>query len=159
MKRILGWVAVFILVVGGAIVTFWPVATWRLYDANWQPLALTQAESYCVGQVLVKNAYANKQGDSEVDDCVKASTLDTVPDVARALHWGCEGIRSLDPAWTQADCLDALDRYEFWFLLHGGWTWGWNDQNPRPNVAYINIREAPRGSRNDSNRTTDGRFG
>ena len=159
MKRILGWIAVVILVVGGGIATFWPVPTWRLYDANWQPLALTQAEAYCVGQVLAKNGYANKQDDSEVDACVTDSKLDnTLPDVGKAMKWGCDGIRSVDSSWSQTECLAAFDSYDMWLLLHGGYTWAWNDQNPRPNVAYSNIREAPRGERNDNNRNTDGRF-
>ena len=159
MKRILGWVAVFILVVGGAIVTFWPVPTWRLYDANWQPLAMTQAESYCVGKVLAENSYNNTKDNPTVDRCVAESKMDnTVPHVEKAMQWGCEGIRSVDSSWSQTDCLEAFENWDMWLLQHGGYTWAWNDQNPRPNVAYSNIREAPRGERNTNNRTTDGRF-
>ncbi len=159
MKRVLGWVAVFILVVGGGIVTFWPVDTWRLYDANWQPLALTQAESYCAGKVLAENNYSNKANDKDVDVCVKESKFDnTVPNVGKALKWACEGIRSVDYSWTAADCIGTFDNYQFWLMQHGGYTWNWNDQNPRPNVAYSNIREAPRGERDSNIRNTDGRF-
>lgn len=159
MRRVLGWVAVFILVVGGATVTFWPVPTWRLYDANWQPLAMTQAEAYCVGQILAGNGYNNIKDDREVDGCVAGSKLDNaIPDVGRVAYWGCDGIRSIDSSWSQTDCLATFIDLDIWFLQHGGYTWAWNDQNPRPNVAYSNIREAPRGERNDNNRQTEGRF-
>ena len=159
MKRIMAWVTVFVLVVGGGIVAYWPVATWRLYDANWQPLALTQAESYCAGKILAQNSYSNKANDREVNECVAESRFDnSVPNVGKALRWACEGIRSADPSWSTADCLGTFENYQFWLMQHGGYTWNWNDQNPRPNAAYSNIREAPRGERNDNNRDTDGRF-
>ena len=159
MKRILAWVAVFVLVLGGAVAIYWPVPLWRMYDANWQPLAMTQAESYCAGKVLAQNGYSNKANDKEVDQCVKDSEWDnTTPDVGKALKWACEGILSTDPAWSITDCIGTFDSNSFWLMLHGGYTWRWNDQNPRPNTAYSNIREAPRGERNDNTRNTDGRM-
>lgn len=159
MKRVLGWVVVFVLVVGGATATFWPVPTWRLYDANWQPLVMTEAESYCVGRVLAENGFNNTQNDPKVKACIEESVLDNAtPNISKAIMWACQGIKSVDPSWSLTDCGNSVYGFNIWFLLHGGYTRSWNDQNPRPDAAYSNIREAPRGERNDNNRQTEGRF-
>ena len=158
MRRILAWIVVVVLVVGGGVVAYWPVAKWRMYDANWKPLAMTEAESYCAGKILAENMYTNMYDDPQVRRCIQQSKKGTVPDVGKSLRWVCEGIRSVDPSWSTSDCLDTLNHYDFWLLLNGGYTGNWNDQNPRPDTAYSNIREAPRGERNDNNRNTDGRF-
>ena len=60
MKKFLTYTLAVMLVVGGAIAVNWPVNTWRLYDGNWQPLAMTEAESYCAGYHVALNDYSEK---------------------------------------------------------------------------------------------------
>ena len=160
MKRIFIWIATILLVVGGFILAFWPVQTWRIYDAGWQPLALTHAESYCAGQVLAENGYTNQANDPRVDECViESKKNNTTPNIGQAVRWVCDGMRKIDPGFGLMNCMDILNNMNLWFLQHGGYTWSWNDAHPRPIVAYVNVRDAPRGERDDSVRDSGGRFG
>lgn len=138
--KFLTWTAVVLLVVGGAVAVMWPVETWRLYDENWQPLALTHAENHCAGEILGGN-FENKTNDPRVDECVATSHLDNeTPNVASSVGWFCEGIASATTSLGVADCVSQVESLDIWGLQHGGYTWEWNDANPRPVAAYEDIR-------------------
>jgi hypothetical protein len=156
MKKILVRILAAVLVVGGLVAVLWPVDTWRLYDANWQPLAMTEAENYCAGKVLAENSFVNKKDDIIVDTCVETSDRGNVASVGSSQAWFCQGIRSVLPSFD--DCLPVVQNYQIWGLQHGGYTLEWNDSNTYPQIVQYNITEAPRGDgRDDGNRNDNGR--
>jgi len=149
------WVAGIALIVGGFIVITADVPMWRLYDKNWNPLAMTEAENYCVGQVLGKNALNNTKDDPEVAACVAASRMDNAtPNIAMSIEWGCKGIYSTYPDFLVDECKSQIEEGDLWFLQHGGYTWEWSESgsNKRPVASHSNIGQPPRGERNDSER-------
>jgi len=153
MKKFMIWMAGIALIIGGFIIITADVPMWRLYDKNWQPLAMTEAENYCVGQILGKNGLNNTKNDPEVDACVAASRMDNVtPNIAKAVTWACQGIASRYPGLTIEDCEGQVEGGDLWFLQHGGYTWEWNSGNKRPVASHSNIGQPPRGERNDSER-------
>lgn len=153
MKKFLTYFLAVALVVGGGIAVSWPVPTWRLYDGNWQALAMTEAESYCAGFHVALSGYSDKPN-KETDDCVLTSSMDnTTPSVANSQFWACKGVNAADPAFPVADCVATVQSYEIWFLLHGGFSYVWNAGNKYPQVAAANISKAPpRGEGRDSER-------
>ena len=159
MKRILIWIALVTFAIGAAVVVFWPVSNWRLYDENWNPLALTEAESWCAGEILARNKFANKRDDPQVDACVvNSSKNNTVPDVVKAQGWQCSAMVSVVPEWGYDNCLATLQSYKIWLLQHGGYTMDWNTSNPYPDIVQYNISQAPRGERDGEQRNEGGRL-
>lgn len=159
MKKILIKLAIVLLVVGGTVLVSWPTIQWRLYDAEWQPLAMTKAESFCAGMILAERGFINLPNDIEVDKCVANSKHDnTTPNLGMAVRWGCTGVQAVDSSYPIEACLEAIEYYQLWFLQHGGYTWNWNDGHKRPVIAFTNIREAPRGERNNNIRDDEERF-
>jgi hypothetical protein len=131
MKKILVWVALVLLVVGGAVAVVWPVEHWRLYDANQKPLALTERENYCAGLVGLETGF--KEESDKALDCLETNTKDnTTPSIAKSTGWACDGI--LNGGWggTHEFCLEIFEINEYWLLATGGLTFEWNDAHPRP---------------------------
>lgn len=156
MKKFLTWTAIVVLVIGGGILTFWPVDTWRLYDANQQPLVMTEAESYCAGVVGFANGFEER--DPNVAACIKFQVAsgekdNTVPDVGKAPMWMCDGVRAAGFAGGPWLCLDILEYNQLWMIVTGGLTTSWNDAHPRPTaIDSGNIQDAERAPR--ENRST-----
>ncbi len=150
MKKFLGWAAVFIIVVGGGILAFWPVDFWRLYDADWNALALTNAENYCAGAEGMANGF--KRDDTRTKDCTKNSARDNeTPSITSSSKWACEGVTStgLFPGGVY-DCMRVVEDNNLWLLEGGGITYRWNDQRPRPAPLDEGVLDKkPRGNRSD----------
>lgn len=161
MKKILTKIAAVTFVVGGLVAVMWPVPTWRMYDANWQELAMTQAESYCSGYVLGENGFNNVPDIPGMETCIAESNLDNLePDIAQSVRLACTGLSIWFPEYVVSDCMADVEGFEVWFLVDGGYTWEWNASHPRPVVAHYNISQAPRGERGDnSGRDFTGRVG
>lgn len=154
MRKFLLYFAGFALVVGGFIAVMWPVPNWRLYDANWRPLAMTQAESFCAG-LLFGERMTNEQDHEWMVDCIANSSYEHTPSVANSPAWGCQGLLSTPygAGWPLEDCLAAMEAAEVWWLLDGGYTMEWNSGNKRPEVAASNIKQAPdRDGRDETGR-------
>lgn len=131
MKRYATYLAALLLVVGGGAAVFWPVNFWRLFDDNLQPLALTQAETYCAGLHGWQNGFA--LNDPDVTECEKTSGYDnTTPSVANAVMWGCQGIVAGGWPGQVSECSDIFERDQLWLVKGGGITWSWSDAWPRP---------------------------
>lgn len=159
MKRLLVKIAASLFVLGGAALVFWPINFWRLYDANWSPLALTYAEAYCTGYILGESGFTNKPS-PDVAVCVENSDFDNeTPSIGRAIHWGCEGLY-VSVGFPIPDCKKVFEDYEMWWLLDGGYTWEWDKAHPRPVVAHADIGTAPpRQERDGNERNSGGRLG
>jgi hypothetical protein len=154
MRKFFAFVAGIILIIGGFIIINWNVPTWRLYDGNWKPLAMTQAENWCAGKVLGDNGFNNKQDDPDVDACVAASKMDnTTPNIALSVEWACRGVNAAFPDFPVEDCKVQVEGGDIWFLQHGGYTWEWNSGNKRPVASHSDIRQPPRGERDSDERT------
>jgi hypothetical protein len=160
MKRILGISAAILLVVGGLVAVLWPVETWRMYDANWKPLAMTEAEAYCAGFVLGEGNFTNKENPEGMEVCYTSSKYDnTVPRIGVAVRRFCEGLFAT-VGYPVGECENAVNGYDLWPLAVGGYTWEWNDSNPRPQIVQSDLGNAPRREgRNDDGRENVGRFG
>ena len=157
MKRLFTKILVVLATIALGVVVFWNVNFWRMYDAHWQPLAMTQAEAYCVGLALGEHNVQNIQDDKTVDACVATSKLDnTTPDLASVPLLACKALAET-LAWPQEECLNAVEAADIWFLQHGGYTWEWNDSNKRPNASHSNIRDG-RAGRSGAERNDEGRF-
>lgn len=147
MKKFLGWLVVFVLVVGGAVLSFWNVNHWRLYDADWNPLALTNAENYCAGAEGMRNGF--DRDDRKTKECTINSDRDNeTPSIAQSVNWGCEGIvssgRFQGGVW---DCMLIFEDNGLWLLEGGGFTFKWNNERPRPKPLDEGIITVPsRGS-------------
>lgn len=158
MKRLLIKIAAILFIVAGLIAVLWPVPTWRLYDGNWQALAMTHAENFCAGQGIVNDSGAinNNINDPAVDACIAASELGDTPSVAHSQRWFCEGIQSKLSGFT--NCLNQVQQYQIWGLAHGGFTREWNDSNSYPQIIDYDITQAPRrAGRQDDTRNDNGR--
>lgn len=155
MKKFLVGALVFAIVVGGFIIVTLDVPKWRLYDRQWRPLAMTQAENYCAG---ILTATAAEERPEEQAECIAENDhLDNItPNLAMSVQWGCEGLY-VAAEYPVQDCKDAVEVHQVWFLQHGGYTveWAESGANQRPNVAKVDITKAPRGERTDET----GRFG
>lgn len=161
MKRILIKVLVFVFIVGGLAAVLWPVDNWRMYDANWKPLAMTDAEGYCAGYLLGESGFNNSQDVEAMAACITTNDQkdNTTPNVGIVIRSFCNGI-SLTAGMPQQDCEDIIEGYEIWPLMNGGYTWEWNDTNARPQVVQSNISQAPRrDGRTDDIRNETGRLG
>lgn len=143
MKKLLGWTLVLVLVVGGALAAFWPIsgpAAWRLYDENWKPLALTEAENWCAGSVGINDGFTERN--PAVSRCVKDTDLDNeFPSITNSMKWACQGI--LIGGWngTTSQCLNIFKNGELWLLVGGGMTSDWNDERSRPVELDNNLLE------------------
>lgn len=152
-------VGAFILIVGGLVAVLWPVQTWRMYDANWRPLAMTHAESYCAGTTLAEGDFINRPYPNEMKDCLKDSKLDnTIPNIGKAVNWACRGIQAVN-GWMILLCEATVEAYGLWFLTEGGYTFEWDDVNHRPEAYRFNIKTAPpRDQRDIDERDSGGRL-
>lgn len=159
MKRFATWTLVWITIIGMGVAVFWPVETWRLYDKNWQPLAMTQAENWCTGVQIGTGNFENKLNDPSVADCVADSKLDNEkPSITNSQIWFCQGINSIIADFTVDACVKTVRDYKIWGLLHGGFTFEWADSgNTYPEIAYDNIKQAP--PRGERDQLTDRSFG
>lgn len=161
MRKILVILGIITLVVGGLIAILWPVENWRRYDANWRPLAMTEAEAWCSGNVSSTDSSVNQNPQPEaVAACIAQSDKDnTTPSIAHAVRWWCQGIVSKVP-WNVEDCVEVVESIQVWPLLHGGYTWEWNSANPRPVAAHQSFdSKTPRGERENNDRDSGGRIG
>ena len=131
MRKLLIRVGIAAFIVVGAMLVFWPVNFWRLYDANLRPLALTHAENYCVGFGGIQDGF---QFDSAiVKTCMDISELDNeTPSISQSIHWGCLGVVSGGWGGAVHDCEKIFEARQFWFVQGGGITDNWNDAHPRP---------------------------
>lgn len=151
MKKALVWLSIWAFVIGGAAAVLWDVPKWRLYDANWEPLAMTQAESWCSGKLLgEREVNFEKRAPALMKQCIADSELDnTTPNIANSVRWSCEGINAA-VEWDMKVCVDTVEAYEVWFLANGGITNTWDSGNSRPEVITDDITKAPpRGERTD----------
>jgi hypothetical protein len=147
MKRFLAWTVVVVFVVGGAVLTFWPVSFWRLYDADWNALALTSAENYCAGAEGMRNGF--DRDDRKTKECTMNSDRDNeTPSIAQSVKWGCEGVVSSGQFQGSVwDCQLIFEDNGLWLLEGGGFTYEWNDERPRPKPLDEGIITVPsRGS-------------
>ncbi len=149
MKKILTWIVVWSFIIGGGIIAFWQVETWRLYDADWNALAMTNAENYCAGSNGMLNGF--KKDDKLTKDCTANSARDnTTPSITYSPKWACEGIRSAGWDGSQYDCEFIFNQNGIWLLQGGGITMKWNDQRPRPEPIDEGVIEnEKRGNRSD----------
>lgn len=159
MKRLLIRVLAGAFVIGGFVAVLWPVPTWRLYDANWQPLAMTQAEAWCAGWTM-GNAQANKQDPAAMKDCMEThDELDNeIHGIATIIRQGCLGFGA-SSGFDPNACEAIIESNGIWWLRDGGFTLAWNETNPRPQVIQVSIQNAPRGERDNSEREYTGRLG
>lgn len=151
MKKLALWLGIVALVVGGGIAAFWPSNHFRLYDANLRPLAMTEAEAYCVGEIGATSQW--KENDPDVIACVAASERETVPNITMTPAWFCSGVMITIPGAFASvqECVDVVDGYELWPLLDGGITFEWNAAHPRPsNVQTIIERQPARAGERDT---------
>lgn len=152
MRKFITGLAIFVLIVGGGITVFWPNNFWRLFDANMNPLALTQAEAYCTGLLGPDSRF--KTHNPKVTECEVESGWDnTAPDVARSIAWFCEGIIDAKLPMSLGECIDVVDTNLLWPIQGGGLTATWNDAHPRPSVPdQVIIDPARSGERPSTNR-------
>lgn len=136
MKKIATWLGIIVLVVGGGILTLRPNTAWRMYDAQLRPLAMTEAEAYCVGANLQPPIIASPQ--EGVAECLASSKKETEPSIANTIGWTCEGVAE---TWDMPVdvCVDAMEGYGLWPLLQGGFTMDWSEAWPRPEVIEETI--------------------
>lgn len=147
VKRIGVWAVTFLLVVGGGIATFWDVDFWRLFDANQQPLAMTETEAWCAGSWGMKHNFRVR--DSSVAECIKITdNKGTEPNVGKTTAWTCTGIISAGWNGTRSACVEIIENNNMWIMLTGGFTTEWNQAHPRPKPQGGEILDAPptRGS-------------
>lgn len=150
MKKLGTYVAIVALVVGGGLAAFWPSNHFRLYDANLQPLAMTEAEAYCVGEIGISSNF--KTNDPDVKTCITESDKGTEPSIASTPRWFCEGLVTQWPG-SVSDCIGILDGYDLWPLLEGGLTFEWSEAHPRPTNIQVIIEQPERaGERDNSSR-------
>ena len=159
MRRFLIKVGAVLFAIAGLVAILWPVNNWRMYDANWAPLAMTDAESYCSGWVLGDTNFVNKENKQAIQDCLDRVEYDnTQPHIGASVQLACIGLFETQ-AWPVNDCVQLIEGYEVWFLQWGGYTWEWNDAHPRPQVYKTNIVEAPsREDRAEDGRNSTGRM-
>lgn len=161
MKRILIKIGVLVFIIGGLVAVLWPVDTWRMYDANWQPLAMTEAEAWCAGNLLGASNFNNSEDIEGMEACFEAhEDLDNVsPRIGAVIVKFCSGLATTSDI-PAPECVDIIEGYEMWPLQYGGYTWQWNDTNPRPEIVQSDISNAPRREgRTDDNRNETGRIG
>ncbi len=133
MKKLATWLAVLVIVIGGGLATFWPVDFFRVFDANQQPLVMTELESYCVAFVGMTSRF--KTDDPEIARCMNAlaerkDNLD--PNIALAPNWMCDGVVASGFEGGHSLCLRILESNSLWMITTGGLTTEWNDAHPRP---------------------------
>ena len=143
MKKFAGWTVVFVLVVGGGILAFWQVNHWRLYDADWNALALTSAENYCAGVEGMRNGFDRQ--DKKTINCIENSERDNeTPSITESVKWACEGILSSGRFQGSArSCQLIFEDNSLWLLEGGGFTSKWNDERPRPKPLDEGIINTP----------------
>jgi hypothetical protein len=150
MKRVATWFAIIALVVGGGVVTFWPIDFWRMFDANQRPLALTEAENWCSGWVGITEQ-AFEENDPKVLRCMESTSKDNeTPSAAQSIGWACDGIIAAGWEGTPTQCLDLLEEIQIWMLAGGGFTNEWSDAYPRPVALDEGIIEDPNSRENRS---------
>jgi len=143
MKKFAAWFAVIVLVVGGGVATFWPIDFWRLFDANQRPLALTEAENWCAGNVGMANTRF-KENDPAVLRCIEQSGRDNEhPSIANSVHWACLGIVQAGWDGIVLQCEDIFASNQMWMLLGGAFTNQWSDAYPRPVPLDEGVLEEP----------------
>lgn len=152
MKRLLVGFIIVLLVVGGGLAVFWPINFWRLFDANMQPLALTEAEAFCVGLHGPETRW--REHNPAVAQCITESDKGTVPNISQTPSWFCEGVRKAGLQISLLECISIVDSQQLWPLLEGGLTVEWNAAHPRPSVPE-QVLETPsrRGERPSENRS------
>lgn len=158
MKKILIKIGVIAFIIGGLVAVLWPVDTWRMYDANWQPLAMTESEAFCAGFLLGDSGFNNVQDEEGMQVCMERfDDKSDTPSVGIVISAFCDGLW-VSAGFPKTDCEDVTEGYEIWPLQHGGYTWEWNDTNSRPEVVQSNISQAPRREgRDEDNRNETGR--
>ena len=133
MKKLATWIAVFVIVMGGGLATFWPVDFFRLFDANQKPLVMTELESYCVAFVGMTSNF--KTDNPEVGRCMGAlvERKDNIDhNIALATTWMCDGVVAAGFEGGHRLCLNILESNSLWMITTGGLTTEWNDAHPRP---------------------------
>jgi hypothetical protein len=133
MKKFWIWMGVLLFVVGLGVVTFWNVPTWRLYDKDWRPLAMTHAENYCSAKIGLDRSFM--EDDPKVKACMEDSHLNnTIPSIAKSTDWACSGIRDAGLSLSLAACRDIIEGNQLWMIAGGGLAskWSWSDSHPRP---------------------------
>lgn len=148
MKRLFIWAAVFLFVIGLGVVTFWDVPQWRLYDKDWNPLAMTEAENYCTATVGLGESF--KPNSANVQRCMDLTQKDNVThSIAMSTTWACEGIR--DAGWdgTLNQCKNIIDDNGLWMIAGGGLATAdsWSDSHPRPVATVIGELPEDRSNR------------
>lgn len=140
MKKFLTWIGILVLIIGGAIITLRPNTAWRLYDSQLRALAMTEAEAYCVGFHLQPPITTSPQ--EEVANCIASSEKGLEPSIANTIAWTCDGVAD---SWGMPPdaCEGAMEGYELWPLLEGGFTMSWSDAWPRPEVISETIIGVP----------------
>jgi hypothetical protein len=140
MKKFLTWAVIILIVVGGAIAVAWPVARWRLYDANLAPLAMTEAENYCSGFAGINNKF--ERNDPDVKKCEESTTRDNeTPSIASSVKWACQGVIGGGWPGTLAACQSIFESNNLWLIKGGGLTFEWNDAHPRPKAIQEGVLE------------------
>ena len=138
MKRFVTWLAMFAIVVGGGIATFWPVDFFRLYDANQQPLVMTELEAYCVAFVGIQRNW--KEHEPEIPKCmVRLEGLkdDIEHDIGPVPGYMCDGVIAGGFKGGVNLCIDILETNNLWMITTGGMTFQWNDAHPRPKAEAL----------------------
>lgn len=132
MKKVGTYFLIFALVVGGGLAVFWPSNHFRIYDANLQPLAMTELEAVCTGEIGINSGF--KPQDPDVKACreERVDDLTNEPNIARTEEWTCVGIIAGGWGGDMVQCLTILSSYDLWPLLEGGLTYEWNAAHPRP---------------------------
>ena len=157
MKKFIIRLGVVVFVVGMGLLVFWPIsgpAAWRQYDMNWQPLALTEAENWCAGNIGINNGF--KKNSKEIADCIERSTLDNEqPSVSRSLAWACTGIVDGGYRGSIIKCKNLIDKSELWLIVSGGFTSAWDDTRPRPVVTNQDLLEDEWDRENRANSDED----
>ena len=154
MKRLFIWAGVLLFVIGMGVATFWNVPTWRLYTADWQPLAMTNAENYCTAVVGLNARFAPDNPD--VQRCKDTTVRDNiVPDLNMSVTWACEGVKAAGWQGTMTKCHDIFLQAQLWMLVDGGLAdaSSWSDSHPRP-VTIEEVLSDPRSNRAGDDEST-----
>ncbi len=161
MKRTLIKIGAVLFVIAGLVAVLWPVDNWRLYDANWKPLAMTEAEGYCAGYLLGDGGFNNTEDKEGMAACIAENEglENDTPSIGIVVKSFCNGL-AVTAGLPHNECMDITEGYDIWPLQYGGYTWEWNDTNARPEVVQSDISQAPRrDGRTDDIRNETGRLG